>query len=125
MTEEWLVLVVEDDPLIAMMVEDMLRELGCRPIGPAGSVAHAVTLMDMEPRLDGAVVDCNLRGELVWPAAERLARRRVPFVFSTGYEKSIIPAEFAAVAVLQKPVSVEGLARALIPQLRARADKVP
>lgn len=77
------ILVVEDEPLIAMMVEDMLAELGAQVIGPAGSLAEALLLA--EEQIDAALLDVNLEGERVYPVAERLTVRGVPFVFATGY----------------------------------------
>lgn len=76
------ILVVEDEPLIAMMVEDMLAELGA-VIGPAGSLAEALLLA--EEQIDAALLDVNLEGERVYPVAERLTVRGVPFVIATGY----------------------------------------
>jgi CheY-like chemotaxis protein len=81
----WRILIVEDDPVINVMLQDMLVKLRCMAVGPAGSVAAALSLIETTPLLDGAVLDCNLGGDKVWPVADRLVERRVPFVFSTGY----------------------------------------
>jgi CheY-like chemotaxis protein len=82
-SRSWQVLIVEDDPLIRMMLQDMLVELGCAPVGPAGSVAAAFSLIASSPHLDGAVLDCNLGTEHVWSVAHQLTQRNVPFVFAT------------------------------------------
>ena len=66
------------------MMQDMLEELGFAVLGPAGSVAAALMLLE-GTRPTAAVLDCNLGHEKVWPVAEWLQRERVPFVFSTGY----------------------------------------
>src|SRR5262245_6063934 len=89
-----LILIVEDDPIVAMMLEDMLQMLDLRTVGPAGSVNVAFKLIDATPALDGAVLDCNLGREKVWPVAQRLAQLNVPFLFSTGYGESGIIATF-------------------------------
>jgi CheY-like chemotaxis protein len=56
------ILVVEDEAMIAMFLEDMLIDLGCRVAGPVGAVAPAIALIESGPRLDGALLDVNLRG---------------------------------------------------------------
>lgn len=113
----WRILVVEDDPIIGMMLHDMLRELRCEPVGPAGSVVAALKLIAATRALDGAVLDCNLGGEKVWPVADALVERDVPFVFSTGYGTAGVEARFSQWPVLAKPYHVRALQRALIPQL--------
>lgn len=112
----WRVLLVEDDPIIGMMLQDMLAELRCVPVGPAGSVAAALTLIDATP-LDGAVLDCNLGTEDVWPVAIRLLEREVPFVFSTGYGEANVATRYPGVPVLKKPYSARTLERTLMPRL--------
>jgi DNA-binding response OmpR family regulator len=74
----WRVLIVEDDPLIGMLLSDMLQELGCEPEGPVGNVAAALKLLASKP-FDGATVDCNLGNEISWPLAEALVARNLPF----------------------------------------------
>jgi CheY-like chemotaxis protein len=113
------VLIVEDDPIIGMMLEDMLRLLKCQTIGPTGSVAAALQIIEATTSgFDAAVLDCNLGDEKVWPVAERLVARDIPFVFSTGYGDAGITATFAGRPVLTKPYSLESLKRALLPILR-------
>ena len=73
--------------------------------------------------LNGAVLDCNLGGEKVWPVADALVERKVPFVFSTGYGAAGVDPRFAGRPVLAKPYSVRNLERALIPQLSARDER--
>ena len=120
-SDRWLILIVEDDPIIGMMLQDMLEQLDCRHVGPAGSVAAALAVLEATPVLDGALLDCNLGGEKVWPVADRLTARQVPFVFSTGYGEAGIAGRFVGAPVLAKPYSVTALGRALLPQLRRTA----
>jgi CheY-like chemotaxis protein len=96
------ILLVEDELLVAMMVEDMLRDEGCAIVGPVGRVAPALKAA-REESLDAAVLDINLAGEAVYPVAKALAERKVPFVFTTGYERDALPAEHAHRSRLAKP----------------------
>ena len=106
------ILIVEDEALVAILVQDMLEELGFTVVGPAGTVDSALALLDGAP-VDGAVLDCNLGHEKVWPVAELLRRRQVPFVFSTGYGVNGIDARFHEVQVLAKPYDTDSLRLAL------------
>jgi CheY-like chemotaxis protein len=79
-------LVVEDEAMIAMLIEDLLTDLGCVVVGIAGTVAKGVAMArSKDLALDGAILDVNLGGEKVFPVAEALAARGVPFIFLTGY----------------------------------------
>ncbi|HEY1750603.1 MAG TPA: response regulator [Caulobacteraceae bacterium] len=99
-------LVVEDEALVAMELEDMLDELGCVVVDVAGTVSRGVALAgDRGVPLDGAILDVNLGGEKVYPVAERLAQRGVPFVFCTGYGLDGIARHFSHVPTLSKPYS--------------------
>ena len=77
------ILVVEDEPLVSMLIEDLLLDMGCVVIGPASTVAQALALA--EQRLDAALLDVNLGAEQVYPVADALAAADVPFAFITGY----------------------------------------
>jgi CheY-like chemotaxis protein len=103
-------LVVEDEALVAMLIEDLLRDLGCTVVGPVGSVARALALLRREA-IDGALLDVNLGKERSYPVADALAARGVPFVFLTGYAE--IDGSHAAACVLQKPLAAAALARTL------------
>ncbi|HEY2706543.1 MAG TPA: response regulator [Caulobacteraceae bacterium] len=112
-------LVVEDEALVAMQLEDMLDELGCVVVDVAGTVSRGVALAaDEAVPLDGAILDVNLGGEKVYPVAERLAERGVPFVFCTGYGLSGIAGEFAHVPTLAKPYNQRQLHDLLVEGLR-------
>jgi CheY-like chemotaxis protein len=97
------ILVVDDETMIAMLLQDMLTDRGCNVVGPAGAVASAVALIDAGERpLDGAILDVNLRGELVYPVADALLHRSVPFVFVTGYTRRQIDQRYTAIPALAK-----------------------
>jgi PAS domain S-box-containing protein len=102
------ILLVEDEALVAMMMRDSLVELGFSVIGPFDRADEALTCAANEP-LDAAILDVNLGGDLVYPVAERLARRDIPFVFVTGYDAENIDTRYAHVPVLQKPIEREVL----------------
>src|SRR4051794_18564375 len=86
-------LVVEDEYLIAASLARELEGRGAEVVGPAGSVRDALALVEAEgDRLDGAVLDINLRDERVYPVADALVARGVPFIFLTGYDARVIKA---------------------------------
>lgn len=105
------ILVVEDEALIAVMVEDMLAELGSIVLGPAATIEQALALLSHE-EIDAAVLDVNVRGERIDPVAEALAARGVPMLFATGYGEVRL-ASGAATTVIDKPYTQEKLARGL------------
>jgi CheY-like chemotaxis protein len=96
------VLVVEDETMVAWLLEDMLADLGCTVVGPAARVNQALAMLDAEA-IDAAVLDVNLNGQKSYPVADALAARGVPFVFSTGYNKDSLPNSYQSFPVLQKP----------------------
>ena len=106
------VLAVEDESLVAMWLEDLLTDLGCVVVGPANSLEAALQLLECDA-IELAVLDVNLAGEKVFPVAERLAARNVPFVFATGYGASGVVEPFSEHPVVQKPYTLEMLKRAL------------
>ena len=107
-----LVLVVEDEAMIAMLLEDMLDELGCGVVGPAFRVAEAIELAG-SAEIDGAVLDVNLGGEKVYEVADALRRRNVPFAFASGYGEAGLRAADAGRPVLEKPYRLSDLAELL------------
>ncbi len=98
------VLIVEDEGLVAMMIEDMLAELGCDVVASVAEVPKACEAAS-EVEIDLAILDVNLAGELVFPVAKILRNRNIPFLFSTGYGASGLPSEFSNRQVLHKPYS--------------------
>jgi CheY-like chemotaxis protein len=100
--EDLRILVVEDEALVALDIERMLRALGCRVVGPAARVCDALRLIDGEG-LDGALLDVNLGRETIFPVADALALRGIPHIFSTGYDAAIMPERFRGIPRLGKP----------------------
>src|SRR4051812_39965235 len=89
-------LVVEDEYLIAADLAASLEALGVEVLGPAASVKDALTLLEKaDGQLDGAVLDVNLREERVFPVADLLKSRGVPFIFTTGYDAVAVPEAYA------------------------------
>jgi CheY-like chemotaxis protein len=78
------VLLVEDEPIVAMCLEDILSELGCVIVGPAAGLDEGLAIAQRE-KLDGAILDINLQGQRSYPIAKALLKRGVPFVFASGY----------------------------------------
>jgi DNA-binding response OmpR family regulator len=111
------VLVVEDEAMVAMLIEDALIDLGCEVIGPVAGVAAALDLLEAEA-VDAAVLDVNLGGEKVFPVADRLAESGTPFLFSTGYGVVGIQERHLDRPVLQKPYDTGRLGAALSAALR-------
>jgi len=106
------ILVIEDEPLIAMTLIDDLTDLGCRVAGPAHALAHARTLIETE-HFDAALLDGNLSGQRVDELAAALTQKGKPFVFVTGYGREALPASFRHVRVVEKPFTREQIADAL------------
>ncbi len=107
------VLVVEDEAAISLLLEDMLLDFGCVVVGPAARLATALDTVRRE-RLDLAILDVNVAGEPIYPVAEALLERSVPFVFSTGYGSAGIKDAFRDRPVLQKPFAQHDLKQKLI-----------
>jgi len=109
------ILIVEDEYMIATDTAQSVEQLGAAVIGPVGSVAEALALAASAPTIDAAVLDVNLRGEKVFPVADALRARGVPFVLATGYDEWVIPAEYAGTPRCEKPVDAHILVRLLSP----------
>ncbi|MBB4237942.1 response regulator [Rhizobium esperanzae] len=107
------VLVVEDEFILAEELSQELAEAGAVVIGPAPSLERAIELVAAPDDVDIAVLDVNLRGNPVYPIADSLLERHVPFVFTTGYDVSALPARFTAVHCCTKPVDMPLLLEAL------------
>ena len=100
------IMVVEDEALVALVLADQLAELGLSVVGPCSSVAEAKAVAD-KGEFEAAILDVNLGGELVYPVADLLSSRGIPFVFVTGYGRESIDRRFANTPVLEKPVERE------------------
>ena len=103
-------LVVEDEYVIASDLAYTIEAAGATVIGPAGTVEDALALLDSD-RIDGAVLDVNLHQKRVYPVADALAARRIPFVFATGYDAADMPPAYAGVPRYEKPVNKDQLVR--------------
>lgn len=107
------VLVVEDEPLVAMLLESIIEDMGCTAIGPAASIEAGMAMADAEP-LDAALLDVNVAGRQVFPIAEALRARGVPFVFSTGYGEAGLADEWRGHPTVQKPFTEIAIRTALM-----------
>ena len=103
------VLIVEDEYLVATLLAVELEEEAAAVVGPASSVPSALALVADDPDLDLAVLDVNLRGEDVYPVADVLAERGVPFVLVTGYDRTAIPDRYQRFPILTKPIQVRSV----------------
>jgi CheY-like chemotaxis protein len=113
------VLIVEDEGIVAMWLADALADLGCIVVGPAARVTKALALIDSE-RVEAAILDINVAGETVFPVADKLLERGIPFVFATGYGIAGLTDAHRDRTVLQKPYLLDTLQRTL-EELRRQA----
>jgi len=111
------ILVVEDELMIAMLVEDMLAELGHEVVGIAASIEEASRLAQ-HADFDGALLDVNLNGKTVDAVVHTLVERKIPFVFTTGYGHHGIPEAYRDRPSLQKPYQTAQLEQALARALK-------
>ncbi|WP_246693383.1 MULTISPECIES: response regulator [unclassified Mesorhizobium] len=106
------VLILEDEPLVAMLLEDLLVEMGHEVIGSVAWIGKAMELAG-QVDIDFAILDINLGGAKSFPVAEILRRRGIPFVFATGYGSQGLEGEFENELTLQKPYEPHELKRAI------------
>ena len=106
------VLVIEDEIMIAMMIQDMLDDLGMEVVGPAFDAPTAFRLASADD-LDFALLDVNLAGETSFSAADVLQRRAIPFAFLTGYGPAGVRADLRSHPILGKPLDPDALKRVL------------
>ena len=102
------ILLVEDEALIALMLEDMVESMGCAVTGLAPRVGLGVTLAESGD-FDLAILDVNVAGENVEPVAQALAARGLPFIFATGYGEAGVPLRYRGRPVVAKPFRSEQL----------------
>jgi CheY-like chemotaxis protein len=106
------ILVVEDEMLVVMVVEAVLDDAACQIVGPFGRLSQALKSAQ-EDVIDAALLDVNLHGERVFPVADALAARNIPFVFVTGYGAGGLPSRFEDSPVLTKPYRAAAVLAAL------------
>jgi CheY-like chemotaxis protein len=117
------VLVIEDEMIVAMLLEDMLADLGCMVVGPAARVEQALAMIEAFGTLDAAVLDVNLNGQKSYSVADALVARSVPFVFATGYGLDSLINGYRRVPLLQKPFKLSKLSDALVKLLTQKAQQ--
>ena len=110
------VIVVEDETLVAILLEDMLTDLGCEVLWTAHRVSKALDLV-ARSRPDAAVLDVNIGGDEVYPVAVALAERAIPFVFATGYGIRGLTEPWRNRPIVQKPFQAEHLSHSLLAAL--------
>jgi CheY-like chemotaxis protein len=106
------ILVVEDEPMIRLLLDGMLADLGYTMTAEAGVIGEAVTLAK-QAEFDAAILDVNLNGQPITPVVEILIQRGLPFIFATGYGQRGVPEAYRNNPTLQKPFQVEALEQAL------------
>lgn len=106
------ILIVEDEPLIAMMLEDFLDSLGHTVKGICESVGEARDAVEAGG-FDLAILDVNLKGENIWPVASQMRARGIPFIIASGGHVDPPPAEFASVPMIDKPYTIDRVTPAI------------
>jgi CheY-like chemotaxis protein len=107
------ILVVEDEYFLADDIRRALQSLGAEIAGPVGEFEDALHVLNDGGILDGAVLDVNIRNKTVLPLARELHARHVPFLFTSGYDRTALSAEFDDVQLWEKPIDVSAMAREL------------
>ncbi|MBD7940383.1 response regulator [Brevundimonas guildfordensis] len=111
------VLIVEDESLVAMLLETILVDLGCDVVGPESNIEDGLNAASGTSRLDAALLDVNVAGQEIFPVAEALKARGVPFVFSTGYGEAGLPEHWRGNPTVQKPFTEGAIRDALMTAL--------
>ena len=107
------VMVVEDEYLLADDLAFSLSSIGATVLGPVATVQEATALIDGDAAFDVAILDVNLRGDMVFPVADALIERGIPFAFATGYDRWTLPARFVERPWIDKPSTGEQIAATL------------
>lgn len=108
------ILVVEDDLMVAMMIEEMVQGLGCEIVATVSTQSEALQLLRSRVAIDGVLLDLHLHGISASPIVDALTRSSVPFIITSGSDASArgTPAELSAPRLL-KPFNIEALARTM------------
>jgi CheY-like chemotaxis protein len=117
MSERKRILIVEDEPIVALSLQDVLDDLGFDVVGPAFRAAGALELARTEA-IDAAILDVNMAGETSYGVAEALRARGIPYLFATGYGRQGLEPGHEDTLVLQKPYREAQVAKALEALLR-------
>jgi CheY-like chemotaxis protein len=113
------ILVVEDDWLIVADLVQKLEASGAHVIGPIPTLELALKKVDAMPDMAGAILDVNLQGQMVFPLADELRRRDIPFVFATAYDADGFPEAYRNVPLVKKGAGVDEIAGLLLSARRA------
>lgn len=116
------VLVAEDEYFIADEIMEALERLGAEVVGPVSRVSEALAVAE-QTDLDGAILDVNLAGEMIWPVVEALTCRGVPIVLATGYDAGGIPPAHAHLPRCEKPAEARAIAAALAGSMAAGRER--
>lgn len=108
------ILIVEDEMTIALLMEDMVADLGHEVVGLAMRLPQALSMAEQE-EIDFAILDVNLDGRMSFPVADILQRRGVPFIFATGYGSAGLEAPYKGQVVIKKPFMLNDLKNAIQP----------
>lgn len=111
------ILIVEDESLVAMLLETILEDMEAIPVGAISTVAEALQVVGEDTALDAALLDVNVAGHEVFPVAEALRARSIPFVFSTGYGEGGLPDAWRGNSTIQKPFTEDAVRSALFKAL--------
>jgi CheY-like chemotaxis protein len=114
------VLVAEDELLVAMLIEEILDQFECQLVGPFATVANALAAARNATDIDIALLDVNLRGQKIYPVAEALDERGIPFVLVSGYGKGAVPPNRPHWNVCPKPFDADDLGKMLTATLQGR-----
>jgi CheY-like chemotaxis protein len=114
------VLIAEDNLIPALEIEDIIRELGCNVVGPVGKLSEVMQLIETT-QFDAALLDVELKnGEKVYPAADLLRARGIPFAFFTAYDREVLGPKYAAEIVVEKPFLRTELEKCVMDWMRAK-----
>jgi CheY-like chemotaxis protein len=110
----WNILLIEDDYLVGLTILELLQEEGATVLGPVGSVDQALLFIaEQAGKVDRVVLDLNLHGEKSYPVADALARSKIPFVFTTGYDVDALEVAYRGYPRCLKPITSAALIAAL------------
>ncbi len=114
------VLIAEDNLIPALEIEDIVRDLGCQVVGPVGKLSEVMKLIETA-QFDAALLDVELKnGEKVYPAADLLRSRGIPFAFFTAYDREVLGPKYADDIVVEKPFLRADLEKCLMDWVRAK-----